>query len=438
MGKEPLIRDIPSLKKPLQDLEGLKTIKDAMPLLSPLLNELGVDINQIDTQLAKIEELEPSAKEMASIPDRFNDLFASRGWIMYESMNDEVAKAAIKKAESGDVDGAETDLIAYYNVETVELKLNEMKGVETFRERWPLARKALIDYREERYHACVPVILALLDGMVNELHEIGRGSKKGFFAEGANLEAWDSISAHNRGLKALADIFRKGRKKTTTDKISIPYRNGIMHGMDLGYDNKIVAAKTWGALFAARDWAIKTEQGLLEPAPPKRDMTIKDLAYQIYKNNLKKAQLQAWKPRMLNVDQDVPATGDPEAFEPGTPEQKLAEFFIYWRKRNYGYMAKCVSPSPSLDIKRMAAHVREIYSSKNLKSFEYKMINDNAPAITEIQVELIYDEYDKEVIKNVQFRMINKDADGNPSVYGTSESNWEIYNWDNPKIIHSH
>ena len=48
--------------------------------------------------------------------------------------------------------------------------------------RWHLAQKALIDYREARYHACVPVVLALLDGIVNEAHEKGRGLKLGFFA----------------------------------------------------------------------------------------------------------------------------------------------------------------------------------------------------------------------------------------------------------------
>ena len=35
---------------------------------------------------------------MAMIPDRFNDLFAPRGWIIYELMNLEVAKDAIEKA----------------------------------------------------------------------------------------------------------------------------------------------------------------------------------------------------------------------------------------------------------------------------------------------------------------------------------------------------
>lgn len=438
MAKESHIRDIPTIKKPLQDLENLKTIKDTMPLLSPLLKQLGVDTDQIDKALDKIGGLEHSAEEIASIPDRFNDLFAKRGWIIYELMDYEVAKEAVKKAEAGDIDGAEKDLVSYYDPEKVRWNLHVMKHVEAFRARWSLAQKALIDYREERYHACVPVVLALLDGMVNELHERGRGLKKGFFAEGANLEAWDSISAHSKGLDVLADIFRKGRKKTTTATITVPYRNGILHGMDLGYDNKTVAAKTWAALFAARDWAIKAEKGLLDPTPLEKESTLEELTEQIHKNETEKAQLNAWKPRILDLSQDVPSTGSPEVFESGTPEQKLAEFLTYWKKRNYGFMAKCVSPDQSTNTNSMPARVREVYDSKHLKSFKYMKISDNAPAITVIDVKLVYEEYENDVEICVQFHMINKDAKGETSVHGTPESSWEILNWDTPQTIPSY
>jgi hypothetical protein len=429
MAKEPQIRDIPTIKKPLRDLEDLKNIKDTMPLLNPLLKQLGVDTDKIDKELDKILELETSAEEIASIPDRFNNLFAKRGWIIYDFMNYEVAKEVVKKAEAGDIDGAEKDLVDYYDPEKVKWNLNQMKHVEAFRPRWRLAQKALIDYREERYHACVPVVLALLDGMINELHEKGRGSKKGFFAEGVNLEAWDSISAHNKGLEALANIFRTGRKKTTTEKITIPYRNGILHGMDLGYDNKMVAAKTWAALFATRDWAMKAEKGLLDPPTPEKESTMGELMEKIHKVDMEKAQLKAWKPRVLNIGQDVPPTGGPEAFESRTPELKLAEFLYYWRKHDYGHMAECVSPAPGNNAKSMPARVRELYDSKHLKSFEYTTISDDAPAITVIQAKLIYEEHEKEVEKFVQFRMINKDAKGKTAVHGSPGSNWEILNW---------
>ena len=113
--------------------------------------------------MAKVEELGRSVEELASIPDRFNDFFADRGWIIHELMNLEVAKAAIKKAESEDISDAEVDLVNYYDARTVEWYINRMKSVDAFLPRWQLAQKALIDYREARYHACVPVVLALLD-----------------------------------------------------------------------------------------------------------------------------------------------------------------------------------------------------------------------------------------------------------------------------------
>ena len=43
---------------------------------------------------------------------------------------------------------------------------------------------------------------------------------------------------------------------TRAEEIQIPYRHGIVHGMDLGYNNKYVAAKCWVAALP-RDWALK-------------------------------------------------------------------------------------------------------------------------------------------------------------------------------------
>ncbi len=199
MEKKPSIRDIRTINNPIQNIQNLKNAKDDLPLLKPFLKQFGIEGDKIDLEMAK--------------------------------------------AESGDIDGAETDLVNYYDDEKVGWNIKNMKRVDAFSARWHLAQKARIDYREARYHACVPVVLALLDGIINEAHERGRGSKLGFFAENANLEAWNSISGHSKGLKALAGVFNKGRYKTTSDQITITYRNGILHGVDLGYDNKMVAAK---------------------------------------------------------------------------------------------------------------------------------------------------------------------------------------------------
>jgi len=116
--------------------------------------------------------------------------------------------------------------------------ISRLKGIEEFQPRAWLIYKALDDYLAERYHACVPVVLMMIDGFVNDLEQ------KGFFATNIDLTVWDTIAAHDSGLNTLTTIFGKSRTKTTSEEINSPYRNGILHGRDLGYDNRKVAAKT--------------------------------------------------------------------------------------------------------------------------------------------------------------------------------------------------
>ena len=397
-----------------------------MPLLRPILRLLGFDATRMEKAFAEAKELERMAEEIASVPDRYNDLFAPRGWVIYDLMNIEVAKAAIQKAELGDIDGAEPDLVDYYDAETVAMQLRWMSEVKAFRPRMPLAKKALIDYQEERYHACVPVILALLDGLVSEVHEQNRG----FFAKNVNLEAWDSVSAHSKGLNALANIFKKGRQKTTTEPITIPYRHGIMHGRDLGYDNKMVAAKTWAALFATRDWALKAEQGILTAPPDEPKKTWREIFQQMRDIADDRTLLEQWIPRTLQIGENVPRTGTPDSYGSNTPEHRLAAFLSFWKARNYGYMAKCLPVDVGYPLSRIPALIREHYGMKGLKAFEFVAIDDKAAAITEIQTGLVYEENDKVVEKVVRFRMVNEDSEGRPEIRGKSGSTWVVMNWN--------
>jgi hypothetical protein len=209
-------------------------------------------------------EPSPLADDHSSIPDRFNHIFSNLGWVYYKSFDSDIALNAINRAESNDINGAELYLVDYYNDTIIESKLLKLKSLEAFRQRWPLAQKALIDHKKERYHSSVPVVLALLDGMVTEAYLNAGGYKLNISAEETNYNAWISVKDHSEALKALVSILRKGRYSTVTEKIDKPYRHGILHGMDLGYDNKAVAAKAWAVLFAIRDWAEKAENGLLD------------------------------------------------------------------------------------------------------------------------------------------------------------------------------
>jgi hypothetical protein len=231
--------------------------------------------------------------------------------------------------------------------------------------------------------------------------------------------------------KALAGVFNKGRYKTTSDQITIPYRNGILHGMDLGYDNKMVAAKAWAALFSVRDWAIKAEQGLLDPQPPENPISWSQVIKQINENEVDKLKLQEWKPRVIKIGQDIPATGGPDDYEDLTPERTLALFLSKWKdaKPNYGTMADCILLNSRDNKNAMPARIRKIYNSKHLQSFEFTGIRDTAAARTVIQANLVYEEFGNQVGKTVEFILINNSADGKPSVRGPG-SCWFILFWD--------
>ena len=168
---------------------------------------------------------------------------------------------AIDLADDGRIDAAEEQLAEHYTAENMRFMLLRLYNIEEFQVRRELTEKVLDDYASERYHAAIPVLLTIIDGFVNDIEQTG------FFAACTDLEAWDSIAAHSTGLSALCDVLTTTRMKTTNEEIKVPYRHGILHGRDLGYGNKLVAAKTWAALFAVADWAIALRDGKKHPRP---------------------------------------------------------------------------------------------------------------------------------------------------------------------------
>lgn len=423
MNKQSQIKDIPSISKTQKDAESLANIKKAWPILRPLFKTVGVDIDKMEDPLSKIDELIEKSKELISIPDQFNELFAEHGWIIYGRLDMNIVKEAILLAESGDFGSAERVLVNYHSPELVERELKTMRVVSSFQSRMALAEKALKDYQERRYYACVLVILSLLDGMVNELQQ------RGFFSKDVDLTAWDSIAAHSKGLQLLSSIFNRGRQKTRTEQITVPFRNGIVHGMDLGYDNKIVAAKVWAALFATREWALKAERGELVAPPPKPEKSWKEILHQLQEIKKTKERLADWKPRQIKVGRDIPPNGNPDEFEEGSPEKKLAEYFKYWMSNNYGFMAKYLSPKLGPPVKEAPKQIREIYQGKTLQNWEIINVEDQAAAITIITTKLEY-VYDGQKMNSVvDVRLICEDENDFGVVRGKPGSKWALVNW---------
>jgi hypothetical protein len=97
-------------------------------------------------------------------------------------------------------------------------------------------------------------------------------------------------------------------------------------------------------------------------------------------------------------------------------------------------MAKCLSAlsaGPGYPTSKLAGNVRERYASKLLKTFEFVGVDDYAPAITDIQTKLVYEEDSQEIEEYFEFRMINEDAEGRAAVRGKPNTTWVVLNWSN-------
>ena len=202
-----------------------------------------------------------------------------------------------------------------------------------------------------------------------------------------------------------------------------------MHGTDLGYDNKIVAAKVWAALFAVRDWALKVEQDRLEEPPPNQNLSFIELFKQIQKTHDTKEQLGQWEPRIFS-DEDIPKSENPKDYPSQTPEHQIVEFLALWEAKNYGHMANYIQVSRGKSPKEMPKAIRETFGTVELIRFQILHIEDAAAAATNILVKLEYELGTNSKEKDFNFRLLYLNADGKAEVRSEPGHRWIISNWN--------
>jgi hypothetical protein len=420
------IKDNPRLKKLREDAEQFRNFGRIWPILRPFAKLLGADTARIDECLGEAARLAKQVDEMTAIPDKFNSIFSDRGWILFDSMDLKVAREAIKIAEKDGVDKADEFLVEHFSPDWIETRMIWLKHITGFQERFELAQMALEDYRAGRFYSSVLITLSLIDGWVNELNIVDF-HRHGFFSETSQLMAWDSIAAHPKGLVKLQAVFGRPRMMTRTEEIRIPYRHGIMHGMDLGYDNRYVAAKCWAALFAVRDWAIKAARGELNPPKlePEIEKTLWESIEEFQRIREETEQLRKWQPRQVVVGESIPSTGPAQDYPSDTPEHKIVEFLNYWLVDNYGFMARCYAPM----LETKPVEVRESFQHRQLLEFELVEVNDIAPTITDVKVKLKIRTENGISSPTYEFRLVGSNTEGD-LVYRPSDNMvWGITTW---------
>lgn len=377
--------------------------------LSPLMpKSVREALAKVDA--SEFESIRDKMEHLANLADRFNKQFSERGWVMFGDMNANVADQAAALAENGKPDEAEQVLVDFWTTNIIRFHITRLKRIDAFCARWRLAVDAESLYGQGHYHACTLLVLSVLDGMVQETSARYLGINQNFSAEKTILEAWDSIAGHSTGLSKLKQVMLAPRKKTNLDAITIPYRHGIVHGIDVSFNTKLVAAKAWAALFAVGEWAHLAQQGKLaepEPEEPKSTLqTLREAGEAIERTKQLKAAIQAFRPRTLWEEGLISVTGVPDDYGPGTPERALVQFLAWWQNSNYGKMAGAITIIGNRP--EHPANLRAWFDGKTLQSFKITKIEDQAIARSVVSVRLNIRESRKEWTTDVNVAMIKK------------------------------
>lgn len=333
----------------------------------------GFRAEELRETVDSLMKLNNDIESVIGLPDIFNEYFSMVGWISYESFSSVTANRAIALAKENKFHEAEQLIANSFTNEDIETLIESLQQVSKFKCREGLARQAFTQYNLKEYHLCTLLLFTLIDGLTSDISHNNRG----FFAEDTDLYAYDSIAGHSSSLKALSKLLSSTRTKTNEEPITIPFRNGIMHGKDLNYNNQLVAIKLWNSLFAIRDWYISRGRVINVV----KEKTFREVIKELSQLRHKKRIASNWQPRNFSchIDSSKLVSIDIESDDYYLcPEKSAVMMFQYWRVRNFKEIGLLLANFPSYKESRMAGEARRFFGETKLVDFHiFKVIDCN-------------------------------------------------------------
>lgn len=327
-------------------------------------------------QRKQLKDLQREHRRITEIVDTFYGLLGERNWVFTGDL-DLPAIEHVISAE--DAETAESRLIDYYKTaDRIAFPLRRLHRFDAMRPRIGLLQKALADYETGRYYSTVLVLLSVMDGFVNDLDT---ATRQGLHARPVeDMVAWDSVAGHHLGLSHAHRSFVKGFYKTDTTEVSELFRNGIMHGTLVNFDNEVVATKAWNRLFAVADWADARERHAIpvEPTPTLRESLNrwKDIQDQ-------KSKIQEWNPYEYRPDLTIE--------EPPEAARVCADFLERWQKQQWAPVGAHFMElgSTRSSVGRLAVEAKDLYQALELSAWTILRVRHVAAAVAHTDVELL-------------------------------------------------
>ena len=401
-----------------EQINQVKAIGCLAPFLA-LLSRFGIGGDCLKNFVADLKDLKDQVAELAELPVAFHEAFAELGWLISESTSFDTARAALSAQKSCRIDDAENLLAADYEGDGLHFVVKRLCQTQGFKLRKAQLQEALTLTHEARFLAAAPLLLIVADGVGEDVFE------KSIFSEGVNLEELHSLAGHPDALPRLVKQMCSTRRKTTEEYVSFPYRNGILHGRDLGYGNRLITAKCWSFLSNIAD-VIRAREAKrsLNLAPQPSFSEIVDRHADTMDQT---ERIARWVPRPISKDR-INVFADQVTYDVDSdePESALADFLRAWKGNNFGRMGALTVYFDNRPVNRRAGEIRKVMNGLTLIDAVIICIEDKTPAITEITVDL---SFVKEIGKHSDrftFVMNCVDNDGEPAIHGDKAAHWLV------------
>jgi hypothetical protein len=358
----------------------------------------------------EVLEIEGKLDRLTKVVDEFYDRLGPRNWIFHEMLNASKIEALL--AETSTPEAAEARLIELHqDVLTTQFWTLPLRAHEGLLARLRQIERSGEHYRARQFDSCVLQLIAVMDGFVNDFEPSAR---RGLASrEPDEMAAWDSVVGHHMGLSHAMRAFRRTIKRRIDSEVKDVYRNGIVHGMVVNFDNIVVATKAWNMLFAVADWATATSKAA-EPKQTWSDTWSALLRHAEYRRHEQEFVPSEFAPADTSVEDDelmLRARGLLDA----------------WQHKRWGLFV-AFTPPPLLGSKsdgEAARFAKGVFSSYDLTGWDIVSVGRDQPSSAEIRARAIVNGETREM----RFRMTLWTPDGKVGAPGDTEATWHLAVW---------
>lgn len=385
--------------------------------MRPIAKLMGAFKPEIRERFKEVESHVENVKSIMANRDMFAQTFSPLGWVNYDRMS----VVAVADALRAGVEEGEAVLTAYH-LDPDNLRFLGHRFHTRHYEAWgEIYERAVERAGAEDFLSAVPLILIIIDGICTTT------TAKHPFSGGADAPVFDTQTSGPGGLSEGLALLGSTRRKLDVTPISIPYRHGVVHGLNPSFGHAIVAAKAFNLLHAMVDYFDRhrdEDARLAKAAEEQRPVDLMELGRGIVKNAEVKKLLDAWKARPVIAGEVVTSSDAPIDLEAGTPEAAVAEYLANLVSRNFGALAKATIDYPKRTTGYRAGRLRDDLKDVAISSWTITGVEDTAAAMTNVMVDMTGTIFGEAWSGSHRVRLMYSDEDNNPLIRGEGSGVW--------------